>query len=384
MAASNRYLCYSGALIGACCLVVGCATNKPTPAPAAAAAAGSPFAATTQAISDAQAVVGGAQGPCAYTGNAGDLIQQAEAAASAGDDAKAQQLAALGKQIAYDMINNCWARLAGQLYAHLTRTGAPIVQPPAVVSRRAPVPLNQPQAPSCIESDALPFELIYPTRLEIGGEHNALNYSSAMLVIDPDHNNDENRSGATAGTQSSQGTITRYTRRFAPGLNFAPPVISASKPAEEDAYFGPAASRREQVFQLTLVPKATTSTTPVLTLYNLHELDCDQNDDLQANVSYSSGHGLRAISIVLHETTAGEVIENFVKGKTFWALVAVFIGSILVAIFKNLVARIATATIDGGLAVCERGLSLVHTDRSTRWHRVVEIIKEFIKRLKKS
>lgn len=96
--------------------VAGCATNKPTPAPAAATkAASQPSAATTQAISDAQAVVSSAQAPCTDTGNAADLIQQAQAAAAAGDNAKAQQLADQAKQVASDALKNCYCAKAKDL-----------------------------------------------------------------------------------------------------------------------------------------------------------------------------------------------------------------------------------------------------------------------------
>ncbi len=90
----------------------GCATTKPqtqTPAPSASAAA-----AATQAISDAQAVISGAQSPCTDTGNAADLLQQAQAA-QATDPAKAQQLAAQAKQVASDAINNCYLAKAKDL-----------------------------------------------------------------------------------------------------------------------------------------------------------------------------------------------------------------------------------------------------------------------------
>ena len=88
-----------------------CATNKPAPAPQAPAA---PSAATTQAISDAQAVVASAQAPCTDTGNANDLISQAQAAQST-DAAKAQQLAGQAKQTASDAINNCYSSKARDL-----------------------------------------------------------------------------------------------------------------------------------------------------------------------------------------------------------------------------------------------------------------------------
>ncbi len=94
--------------------LVACATNKPSaPAPQAAAA---PSAATTQAISDAQAVVAGAQAPCTDTGNANDLISQAQAAQST-DAAKAQQLAGQAKTTASDSINNCYGSKARDLQA---------------------------------------------------------------------------------------------------------------------------------------------------------------------------------------------------------------------------------------------------------------------------
>src|SRR5690348_15294689 len=84
----------SAVLLFAAGLLAGCATSKPAAAPAPAA----PAAATTQAINDAQAVIAGAQAPCNDTGNAADLLAQAQAAAKSGDDAKAQQLATQAKQ----------------------------------------------------------------------------------------------------------------------------------------------------------------------------------------------------------------------------------------------------------------------------------------------
>jgi nucleoid-associated protein YgaU len=103
----------SAALLLMAGLVAGCASNKPKeqaastgPSPTAAAA--------TQAISDAQAVISGAQAPCTDTGNAADLLQQAQAA-QATDPAKAQQLAAQAKQVASDAINNCYLAKAKDL-----------------------------------------------------------------------------------------------------------------------------------------------------------------------------------------------------------------------------------------------------------------------------
>ena len=93
-------------------VAVGCAT-KPKPAPKAVA----PSAATTQAMNDAQAVITGAQAPCTDTGNASDLMTQAQAASKAGDDAKAQQLYAQAKQVATDAINNCYLSHAKDLLA---------------------------------------------------------------------------------------------------------------------------------------------------------------------------------------------------------------------------------------------------------------------------
>lgn len=94
-------------------VAVGCASNKPKPAPKAAA----PSAATTQAMNDAQALITGAQAPCTDTGNASDLMTQAQAASTAGDDAKAQQLYAQAKQVATDAINNCYLSHARDLLA---------------------------------------------------------------------------------------------------------------------------------------------------------------------------------------------------------------------------------------------------------------------------
>lgn len=96
-------------------LLTGCATNKPAPAPAAAPSQAQSQAAT-QAISEAQAVISGAQSPCTDTGNAADLLNQAQAA-QASDPAKAQQLAGQAKQTATDSINNCYLGKAKDLQA---------------------------------------------------------------------------------------------------------------------------------------------------------------------------------------------------------------------------------------------------------------------------
>ncbi|MGH8400319.1 MAG: hypothetical protein ACRESU_04380, partial [Gammaproteobacteria bacterium] len=94
-------------------VAVGCASNKPKPAPTMAAAA--PAAATTQAMDDAQAVISSAQAPCTDTGNASDLMTQAQTASQSGDDAKAQQLYAQAKQVAADAINSCYLSQANAL-----------------------------------------------------------------------------------------------------------------------------------------------------------------------------------------------------------------------------------------------------------------------------
>lgn len=82
--------------------LVGCA-SKPTPPPQP-----QPSAATTQAINDAQMALTNTQEPCTDTGNASDLLQQARDAASAGNDSRAQDLAAQAKQAAQDAVNNCY------------------------------------------------------------------------------------------------------------------------------------------------------------------------------------------------------------------------------------------------------------------------------------
>jgi len=114
----KNFLKQSAVLMLAVGLLAGCATNKPAPAPQAAApATQQPAAATTQAISDAQAVVASATGVCTDTGNANDLISQAQAAAQSGDNAKAQQLAGQAKQVATDAINACYCAKAKDLLA---------------------------------------------------------------------------------------------------------------------------------------------------------------------------------------------------------------------------------------------------------------------------
>jgi len=109
----KNVLKYSAALLLATGLLSGCATNKPQPQ-AAAPAVNQQAAAATQAIADAQSVISGAQAPCTDTGNAADLLNQAQAA-QASDPAKAQQLAAQAKQVASDAINNCYLAKAKDL-----------------------------------------------------------------------------------------------------------------------------------------------------------------------------------------------------------------------------------------------------------------------------
>ncbi len=94
-------------------IAVGCATHKVQPV--AAAMPTGPNAATTQAIADAQAVINGAQAPCTDTGDASALLAQATAAGQAGDNAKAQQLAAQAKQDAETAINDCYMSHAKDL-----------------------------------------------------------------------------------------------------------------------------------------------------------------------------------------------------------------------------------------------------------------------------
>lgn len=111
----KNVLKYSAVLLLATGLLAGCAANKPKPQ-AAAPAASAQAQAATQAIADAQSVISGAQAPCTDTGNAADLLNQAQAAQAA-DPAKAQQLAAQAKQVAGDAINNCYLSKAKDLQA---------------------------------------------------------------------------------------------------------------------------------------------------------------------------------------------------------------------------------------------------------------------------
>jgi len=96
-------------------VAVGCATHKVQPV--AAPAPKGPDAATTQAIADAQAVINGAQAPCTDTGDASTLLAQAQQAGQAGDNTKAQQLAAQAKQDAETAINNCYMSHAKDILA---------------------------------------------------------------------------------------------------------------------------------------------------------------------------------------------------------------------------------------------------------------------------
>ncbi len=79
--------------------LAGCASKPPAPETKA------PSAATTQAIADAQAAIDAAKSAGAMTSEAEDLLAQAQAAAAAGDDAKAQDLAGQAKQKADDALN---------------------------------------------------------------------------------------------------------------------------------------------------------------------------------------------------------------------------------------------------------------------------------------
>ncbi|MGE5625897.1 MAG: LysM peptidoglycan-binding domain-containing protein [Bacillota bacterium] len=112
----KNFLSQSAALALAVGLLAGCATNKPAPAPAATAPSAAQAQAATQAISEAQAVISGAQSPCTDTGNAADLLNQAQAA-QATDAAKSQSLAGQAKQTATDSINNCYVGKAKDLQA---------------------------------------------------------------------------------------------------------------------------------------------------------------------------------------------------------------------------------------------------------------------------
>ena len=84
----KNFLKHSAVLMLTAGLMTGCASNKPQPV-AAPAPSQAQAAAATQAISDAQAVISGAQSPCTDTGNAADLLSQAQAV-QAIDPAKAQ------------------------------------------------------------------------------------------------------------------------------------------------------------------------------------------------------------------------------------------------------------------------------------------------------
>ncbi|MGD8378499.1 MAG: LysM peptidoglycan-binding domain-containing protein [Gammaproteobacteria bacterium] len=90
-------------------VAVGCASKPAEPEKPAG-----PSAATTQAINDAQAVMNQATAPCTDTGNAADLLAQAQTAAQAGDDQKAQDLAGQAKSAATQALNDCWQTQASQ------------------------------------------------------------------------------------------------------------------------------------------------------------------------------------------------------------------------------------------------------------------------------
>jgi nucleoid-associated protein YgaU len=113
----KNFLKQSAVLVLTAGLMAGCASNKPQPA-AAPAPSQAQAAAATQAISDAQAVISGAQSPCTDTGNAADLLSQAQAA-QATDAAKAQQLAGQAKQTASDTVNNCYGAKDKDLQAQV-------------------------------------------------------------------------------------------------------------------------------------------------------------------------------------------------------------------------------------------------------------------------
>ncbi|MGA9852647.1 MAG: LysM peptidoglycan-binding domain-containing protein [Gammaproteobacteria bacterium] len=110
----NNYAKHLAVVLLTVGIAVGCATHK---VQTAAPAPTGPNAATTQAIADAQAVINGAQAPCTDTGDASQLLAQAQAAGQAGDNDKAQQLAAQAKQDAETAINNCYLSHARDLLA---------------------------------------------------------------------------------------------------------------------------------------------------------------------------------------------------------------------------------------------------------------------------
>lgn len=112
----KNYIRYLAIVLLAAGVAVGCATHKVQPAAAPPPPKG-PNAATTQAIADAQAVINGAQAPCTDTGDASTLLAQAQTAGQAGDNTKAQQLAAQAKQDAETAINNCYMSHAKDLLA---------------------------------------------------------------------------------------------------------------------------------------------------------------------------------------------------------------------------------------------------------------------------
>ncbi|HET7306219.1 MAG TPA: LysM peptidoglycan-binding domain-containing protein [Gammaproteobacteria bacterium] len=95
--------------------LAGCAsTPKPPPT-------SQPSASTQQAIQDAQMAINNTQQPCTGTGNANDLLQQAQQAASAGNDARAQDLAHQAKQAVQQAVNNCYLDLAREQLAQAQR-----------------------------------------------------------------------------------------------------------------------------------------------------------------------------------------------------------------------------------------------------------------------
>jgi nucleoid-associated protein YgaU len=88
--------------------VVGCATKQPPPGPTPAA---------TQAIDQAQAAISGAQAPCKNTGNAANLLAQAQQAAQAGNNAQARDLAQQAQKTAHQAIHQCYMSKARNLLA---------------------------------------------------------------------------------------------------------------------------------------------------------------------------------------------------------------------------------------------------------------------------
>lgn len=103
------------------CLLTACSApvrNQPS-AVAGIPSIAPPSPATVQAIAQAVGSIDDVEPPCTDTGNAADLLEQARAAASAGDEARAQQLAQTASNASLKAVNDCYLSRSRDLVADI-------------------------------------------------------------------------------------------------------------------------------------------------------------------------------------------------------------------------------------------------------------------------